>query len=492
MSRRAGTVLILCSDEHDPRHAGFSGSPVARTPHLDRLAASGTVFTRAYTPSPICVPARASLATGRWVHQHRCWDNAIAYDGRLPAWGHRLHEARVRVESIGKLHYRNADDDTGFDAQHEAVHIVGGAGQLWGCVRDPLPPSGGGAGLFRRIGAGESDYNRFDRRVADRTIEWLQARAESLDADPDAAPAALFVGLVAPHFPLVVPQAYLDLYPPESVPWPKLRPETGYRRHPWVERQSTFNRLDDELGTDERRRLAIASYLGLVSFLDAQIGRILDALDATGLGADTLVVYTSDHGDNLGARGTWNKSQMYRESTAVPMILRGPGIPQRHCDTNVNLVDLFPTVIDALGVAPDPADADLPGRSLLHTLESPEPGRLAFSEYHAIGSPSAAFLVADERYTYHHYVGYAPELFDLDEDPEQMHDLAASAAHRPVRDRLEAALRARLDPDAIDRRAKDDQNRVVDAAGGRAAVMAMERFGATPVPSRPSAPEAPR
>jgi choline-sulfatase len=478
MTRPYRTLLILCSDEHDPRHAGFSGSPVARTPNLDRLAGSGTVFTRAWTPSPICVPARASLATGRWVHQHRYWDNAIAYDGGVPSWGHRLQQAGVRVESIGKLHYRRAEDDTGFDRQHEAVHIVGGAGQLWGCVRDPLPGSGGGAGLFRRIGAGESDYNRFDRRVADRAIEWLEARATA----PDAAPAALFVGLVAPHFPLVVPQPYLDLYPTDTVPWPKLRPETGYVRHPWVERQSTFNRLDDELGTDERRRLAIASYLGLVSFLDEQIGRVLSALEASGLADDTLVVYTSDHGDNLGARGAWNKSLMYRESTGVPLILRGAGLPQRHCATHVNLVDLFPTVLDALGVAPDAADAALPGRSLLRTLADPEPDRLAFSEYHAIGSPSAAFMVADDRYKYHHYVGYAPELFDLADDPEETRDLAASPAHREIRDRLARRLYERIDPAVADRLAKDDQNRVVDAAGGRDAVLGMTRFGATPVP----------
>jgi choline-sulfatase len=478
MTHRHRTVLILCSDEHDPRHAGFSGSPVARTPHIDRLAAAGTVFTRAYTPSPICVPARASLATGRWAHEHRCWDNAIAYDGRLPAWGHRLQRAGVGVESIGKLHYRRAEDDTGFDRQHEAVHIVGGAGQLWGCVRDPLPASGGGAGLFRRIGAGESDYNRFDRRVADRAIEWLHARA----ARPAAPPAALFVGLVAPHFPLVVPQPYLDLYPPETLPWPKLRPETGHVRHPWVERQSPFNRLDDELGTDEQRRLAIASYLGLVSFLDEQIGRVLAALDDSGLADETLVVYTSDHGDNLGARGAWNKSLMYRESTGVPLILRGAGVPQRVCATNTSLVDLFPTVLDVLGVAPDAADASLPGRSLLRTLADPEPDRLAFSEYHAIGSPSAAFMVADGRFKYHHYVGFEPELFDLADDPEETRDLAASPAHRAVRERLEQRLRERLDPEAVDRLAKADQNRLVDAHGGREAVLGMTRFGATPVP----------
>ena len=482
---RYRNVLLLCSDEHDPRHSGFMGSPVVQTPHLDRLAARGAVFTRAYTPSPICVPARASLATGRWVHDHRCWDNAIAYDGRQPSWAHRLHQGGVGVESIGKLHYRSAADDTGFERQREAVHIAGD-GQVWGCVRDPLPERSEGAGLFKRIGAGESEYNRFDRRVADGAIDWLQTRAAHTPEQRDAQPALLFAGFVAPHFPLVVPQVWLDLYPPDQVPWPKLRAETGYQRHPWVQRQADFNHLDAQLEDDQRRRLAIASYFGLVSFIDAQIGRVLQALEDLGLADETLVVYTSDHGDNLGARGMWNKSLLYRESTAVPLLLAGPGIAQRRCSTPCTLVDIFPTVCAALGVAAAPEDAGLPGRSLLPWTLQDDPARVAFSEYHAVGSPSGAFMVTQGRYKYHHYVGYPPELFDLDDDPEETHDLHASKAHRDTCSHLDALLRRIVDPDAADRLAKDDQNALVARHGGRAVALTLGKGGATPVPKAPA------
>jgi len=477
-------LLLLCSDEHDPRHSGFMGSPVVRTPNLDRLAAGGTVFASAWTPSPICVPARASLATGRWVHQHRCWDNAIAYDGRLPSWGHRLQQSGIRVESIGKLHYRNAADDTGFDRQQEAVHIAGGHGQVWGCVRDPLPERSEGAGLFRQLGAGETEYNRFDGRVADGAVQWLQARAALGAKGRAAAPAVLFAGFVAPHFPLVVPQPWLDLYPPASLPAPKLRPEqTGYVRHPWVERQAVFNNLDNQLGSDERRRLAVASYLGLVSFMDAQVGKVLDALDASGLREETLVLYLSDHGDNLGARGMWNKSLLYRESTAVPLVLSGPGVPRRHCVTNASLVDVFPTVLDAMGVALHADDADLPGTSLLSVGRAPDQDRAILCEYHAVGSPTGAFMLVDGRYKYHHYVGYAPELFDLREDPEELRDLATSGAHRGTLDRMRGKLLALLEPETVDRMAKDDQNALVACHGGRAAALAVGKIGATPVPA---------
>ncbi|MGH8814815.1 MAG: sulfatase-like hydrolase/transferase, partial [Advenella sp.] len=185
-------VLILLSDEHNARVMGCSGDAIAHTPSLDKLAQEGTRFTNAYTPSPICVPARASLATGRYVHQHRCWDNALAYQGNPSSWGHRLQAAGIPVQSIGKLHYRNGNDVTGFDQQLLAAHIQDGIGQVWGSVRDPLPDPFPTAPLFKNIGAGESSYNRFDRAVSQEAAQWLHERG--LQTDPP--PWVLFVGLV--------------------------------------------------------------------------------------------------------------------------------------------------------------------------------------------------------------------------------------------------------------------------------------------------------
>jgi choline-sulfatase len=266
------------------------------------------------------------------------------------------------------------------------------------------------------------------------------------------------------------------------VPWPKLRPESGFVRHPWVQRQAEFNDLDSELGDDARRRLAIASYFGLVSFIDAQIGRVMTALSDAGLSDETLIIYTSDHGDNLGARGMWNKSLLYRESTAVPLILSGPGVPQRSCDTPASLVDVYQTVLEAFALPPSPEEAGLPGTSLIGLATRPDIERTAFSEYHAVGSPTAAFMVAHGRYKYHHYVGYEPELFDLEDDPQEAHDLARSGAHGAVREEFAQRLRAIVDPDMADRRAKDDQNLLVERVGGRAVAFGLGKTGATPVP----------
>lgn len=477
-------VLILLSDQHDPRVSGMAGHPLAHTPNLDALARRGTQFTRAYTPSPVCVPARASLATGRWVHQIAYWDNAMGYDGRVPGWGHALQAGNVRVESIGKLHYRQATDPTGFDHQHEPMHLANGIGQVWGSVRDPLPETIGPSPLFGEVRAGESAYNRYDLRSVDRAVNWIEQRAQEASAQP----WVLFVGLVAPHFPLVVPQRYLDRYPLYAIALPKLQPRDGHRDHPWVAAQRRHCDHDAALGSDERRCLAIACYLGLVTMMDECVGSVLAALDRSGMADTTQVIYSADHGDNLGARGMWNKCLLYRESTAVPLIVAGPGVPAgRTCCTHANLVDLAPTILHVTGTPALPQVPPMVGRSLLELACAAEDSqRLGFSEYHAVGSPSGAFMLARGRYKYHYYVGYAPELFDLEADPEETRDLAPDVRYASVLREFEMTLRDMLDPEAVDRRAKDEQNALVAHFGGRERALGMGPLGATPAPSESS------
>jgi len=461
---RKPNILIVLSDEHSPAYMGCAGHALARTPSLDALAARGTRFTAAYTPSPICVPARACLATGRYVHRLGYWDNAIAYDGRVRGWGHALQAAGIRVESIGKLHYRNQTDATGFDRQIEPMHILDGIGQVWGSVRNPLPDRSAPPMLEER-GAGESSYNRYDRRIADAACQWLTVAAR----DP-GRPWCLFVGFVAPHFPLVVPQCFLDLFPIDRIPLPKRVAE----RHPWIEAKERFTSVEHGWSDVDRVR-AVQLYLGLCAFLDEQVGRVLSALDSGGHARDTLVIYSSDHGDNVGARGLWGKSTLYQESAGVPLILAGPGVDSgATVSAPVSLVDLQPTILDAFDL---PVDPELPGRPLLGSLD---PLRVAFSEYHAVGATSGAFMVRKGRWKYHHYVGFEPELFDLESDAEELHNVAAS---RPaIVAEYDALLRQICDPQEVDRRAKSDQAALVDRFGGREKALATGTPGATPAP----------
>lgn len=208
----SSNLLVIMSDEHQWRAMSGAGHPIAQTPNLDALAARGTRFTNAYTPSPICVPARASFATGRYAHQIRLWDNAMPYIGQPEGWGHALQRQGNRVESIGKLHYRDANDPAGFDQEHIPMQVANGVGMVWASIRNEnerVSPNSRMLGQY--IGAGESTYTRYDRAVTQRTCEWLEQTAR--EAQEQEQPWCLYVGLVAPHFPLVVPQEFLDLYP---------------------------------------------------------------------------------------------------------------------------------------------------------------------------------------------------------------------------------------------------------------------------------------
>jgi choline-sulfatase len=479
---RPHNLVVIMSDEHHPRAMGSAGHPFAITPNLDRLAARGTRFDAAYCNSPICVPSRASFATGRYVHELGTWDNAIAYDGSVPGWGHALQKTGHRIDSIGKLHYRSVEDPTGFDHQYHPMHIYGGYGMVWGALRDgTIDFSERAHVMMNPIGPGTSKYNIYDDRIATEAETWISRAASKKHEQP----WVLYIGFVAPHFPLTVPQDILDLYPVDKMPFPRLHPKNGHPRHPWLEDSHRRHPVDDALDDDNQRRLATACYYGLCTWVDRQVGRVIGALERGGLTDTTRVIYTSDHGDNIGARGMWGKSTHYDDAAGVPMIVAGPDVPSgRVCHTPVSLVDLAPTIMQAVGEDPYAwAKSELPGKSLFEICTEPHDGsRTVFSEYHAFGSPSAAFMLRNGRYKYNYYVGYPSELFDLDADPGEERNLLSDPNFSAIVAGFEMQLRDMLDPEATDARAKADQAALIERFGGPQKAMNVGAPGATPAP----------
>ena len=471
-------LLVILSDEHQSRALSCLGHFV-QTPNLDRLAAQGTRFSNAYTPSPICVPARASFATGHYPHRTRCWDNALAYHGQHPSWGHALQQAGIAVESIGKLHYRDTNDDNGFDVEHSPMNIVGGKGMVWGSIRDEaLRRSPKTRMLGEYIGAGTSTYTDYDQAMTARAVRWLGERG----AKPEG-PFCLYVGLVAPHFPLVVPQEFLDLYEGGVVPEPKPVPEGG--NHPWVDKQNDLMNSEANFKDADERRTALAAYYALITWMDHNVGQLLDALDAAGLAETTTVIYSSDHGDNAGARCLWGKSNMYWESVEIPMIARGRRFAAgATCSTPVNLIDISAEIVDHFGL--ELLNSDMgpsPATPLSHIAAAPDdPTRVVFSEYHAAGSVSAALMVADARWKYINYHGFEPQLFDLAADPEELVNLAGTEAGKEAEARMHAQLLKICDPEAVNDAAFADQAAMLESYGGVEASRLVGAPGATPPP----------
>jgi choline-sulfatase len=479
MTQPANMVVIM-TDQHAPQMLGCAGHPLVRTPNLDALAARGTRFTGAYTPSPLCVPARASLATGQPVRVNGCWDNSIAWTGEPAGWPHRLPAAGHRTVSIGKLHYRNDDDPVGFDERIVPMHIADGVGDLQGSIRPDLPVRVQGRKLAEDIGPGETHYTAYDRDIAARSADWLA----DIAARPPEKPWVLYVSMICPHFPLSAPQEFYDLYDPATIPLPQPIDAAAVAAHPWWRAFHRSILFDSYFTDDDHRRRAIANYLGLVSFADANIGTVLDAVTANGLANTTRIAFMADHGDSLGARGIWGKGTMHEESAGIPMILAGPDIPAgKTVATPVSLLDVYPTLLDGLGLDANPA---LPGTSLIGIANADDDSaRIVISEYHAAGAISALFMLRRGNWKYVHFTGYAPELYDLARDPGEANDLAHDPAHAATLAELEVALRAALapeTPESIDARAKAAQAAHIDMYGGREAILGQAPIHGSPVP----------
>ena len=473
-------LLVLMSDEHNPKFLGAAGHPFIETPNLDALAARGTRFTSAYTTCPICVPARAAFAVGRYVNEIGYWDNADAYEGALPSWHHALRDAGHRVVSIGKLHFRGRPgDDHGFSEEIVPMHIVEGIGDVKGLVRENIPKRKGGDKMARRAGPGESSYTAYDRDIAARAQVWLHEQAPRWRDRP----WVLFVSFVLPHFPLTAPPHWFYRYWQQDLPMPKLYAPASRPHHPYLDDYAHTVDYDTHFGSALDVKRAIAGYSGLVSTMDENVGNVLRALRDAGLEQTTRVMYTSDHGDNAGARGLWGKSTLYEESAGVPLIMAGPDVPTgRVVDTPVSHIDCAPTILEATGEATRTGGRDLPGASLFAVANSATPTRPVISEYHAIGSVAAAYMLRFGRFKYCHYVAYRPQLFDLASDPEELADLASDPRYAAAVAEGERRLRAALDPEATDARAKRRQAELLASYGGREKALARGDLGFTPAP----------
>jgi len=464
--------LIFISDEHRRDAMGCAGHPIVKTPNLDALAARGTRFSNAYTPSPMCVPTRAAIATGRHVHQTRHWDSATPYAGDPKSWMALLRDNNIPATSIGKLHYRSGADDNGWAEEILPMHVVGGVGWVAGLLRDEQPDYDSAKELAADAGAGESSYTEYDRAITDAAVDWVQ------NQDKDQ-PWACFVSMVAPHYPLTAPEEFYNLYNPDHMDFP-----LGYGMHapdhPELQHLRSFFKYDDYFDEPTMKR-ARAAYYGLCSFLDDNIGKVIKALEASGELENTCILYVSDHGEMLGDYGMWTKQTMYETSVGVPMIMAGPDIPQgKICRTGASLYDIAPTALSQFSV---PIPAEMVGTDLTQLSQSTDKDRVIFAEYHDGGSSTAAFMVRWDKWKYVHYVGKPPQLFNLISDPNEFNDLGLSNMHGDIRAEGERLLREICDPDAVNDQAFADQRAKVVELGGKEKCRTGYIFNHTPTPN---------
>lgn len=455
-------LLIITSDQHNKNMLGSYGNEYIKTPNLDRLALNGVVFDNAYCNSPLCVPSRASMATGNYASSNGYWDNAHAFGGEVPSWGKRLDDAGHKVTTIGKLHFLGDIPETGFLDQRLVINVKDGIGDLYGGIRRENVTRPQFRGAIDNATEGESDYVKFDRAVTDQTVEFLKTEAKNLDK-----PFVLYASIVTPHFPLIVPKEFLDLYPDKSyLKKPVEFDKEDWPHHPVIDAYRKYCGTED-VGEEEAYN-ALRTYYALCSFMDAQVGRMLDALEESGLADNTRVIYSTDHGDTMGEHGVFYKSTMYEGSCGVPLIVSGPDLPKnKRVKTNVSLVDIFPSVIECVGLEAKDEDKNLPGSSLWQfAMGKEELDRTVFSEYYSFGTYDATYMVRKGDYKYIHYVNARPQLFNIGDDPDEVNDLASNESYKQTLKELEKELRTIVDVEGMDEASKKAQAKLIEEQGG--------------------------
>ena len=443
---RPPNLLLLMSDQHCYRMAGCYGDKAAQTPNLDRLAARGVVFDACYTTSPICTPARMSLLTGRHPHQQQCWTNDDFLASDLPTYAHALGAAGRRPALVGRLHALGPDQNHGFVTRRVGDHSpnwIGIPRHDMGVLNDANDPH---RVSVDRSGSGRSAYQTLDEDTVDGALEEL----DRLAAEAGDRPFALVVGLMLPHPPYVATPEDFAACAGRIPPARLAPPET---EHPWIRWWRTDRGILDVPPADALR--ARTAYYALVRRMDILLGRILDRLEELGLADDTLVAYTSDHGDHVGERGLWWKHTFYEESVRVPLILSWPnGLPAGERRGNpVSLVDLTATIVDAAGA---PALPNAAGRSLMPLArDGAAPWHdEAFAEYGTDSVPAwtggravQQRMLRSGPWKLVFYNDAPVQLFNLHDDPDETADLADTAIHADVRARLLARLLDGWDPE---------------------------------------------
>jgi len=430
-------VLVIMADQHNASFMSARGGQV-ETPNLDALASRGIMFENAYGACPLCTPSRAGFMTCRYPHEVGAANFWHALDSNIPTFAHASAIAGYESTLVGRMHFYGLDQHHGFTKRLVGdIAPMAHLGRGW-----DLGPFSNTAGsepsAIRNSGAGQTTVMKYDETVTLAAIEELEVYSARRHED-DAKPLMMVVGLYGPHAPYRAPRESFDRYA-GNVTLPErtsLEASSDYVRH-------YYNSVGLGEVTEDDERRALAAYCALVSEVDARVGRILEALDETGLAENTIVVYTGDHGDHAGAHHLWWKHSFYEDSIRVPLIVAGPGVDVgRRVEEPVSLIDVGATAIDLADAPPVP---EMTGESLRPFFTDPDAKRSQPVMADQDASPyrwiRTSRMVRDGRWKYiwYHDPEIGDELYDLDTDPGECRNLAGNANHREVRDRLHAKL----------------------------------------------------
>lgn len=442
-------VLFIISDDLTATALSCYENQASRTPHIDQLAAEGVRFTRGYTQFPVCGPSRASLLFGYYPHATETFGYVSGREKVGPArksWPQLFKDNGYYTARVSKIYHMGVPGDIekgtdGTDDPDSWTESFNSQAPEWKTPGEAELVQNNPFGAIERKGgnvmtivkADGDDLVHADGKTAEKASELIRSHKHE--------PFFLAVGFVRPHVPFVAPRAYFDPYPHEQMVLPpQVTNDWDDIPEPGI---NYVNSLNAQM-SEEQEKKAIAGYYAAVSFMDAQVGKVLQTLREEGLDDNTIVIFTSDHGFHLGEHRFWMKVSLKEESVRVPLIIKVPGKAPAVCRSLVELLDLYPTVAELAGLTVPP---NIQGKSLVEMLDRPQQEVRPYAFSVSKWRDTFSFLIRSHKWAFIQYGedgSEGMELFDMEYDEKQFTNLALNPYYEPVVNQFKAMLSEKL------------------------------------------------
>ncbi len=449
-------ILILMADQLTAGALPAYGNRVARTPHLDRLAANGVIFEQFYCNSPLCAPSRFSFLAGQLPSRIGAYDNAAEFPAEVPTFAHYLRHAGYLTVLSGKMHFCGPDQLHGFEER---------------LTTDIYPADFGWTPDWSRFDQRPGWYHTMDSVTQagpctrtnqidfdDEVVYGARQKLFDIARGRDSRPFCMVVSMTHPHDPYVTPQGYWDRYAGVSIDRPR---NADPAMDPHSERLRHVIGLGSTVITDAAMMAARRAYYGSVAYVDDQVGVLLATLREARLDQDTIVIVLADHGDMLGEKGLWYKMSFFEAACRIPLIVHAP---ERYAARRVagpaSLLDLLPTLAE-LGNAGSPPEYAAPpgGRSLVPALNGELASSAVLGEYLAEGAIAPLVMIRRGQLKFIHSPVDPDQLYDLSKDPQECGNLAAKPEYAAQVEAFRTEVAARWDIPALDAAVRASQQR---------------------------------
>ena len=450
--------LVVMCDQLTPFMLGSYGSSISVTPAIDSLADNGTVFDAAYCNHPLCAPSRASMFTGLLPTRIKAFDNGSLFSANQPTFLHALQRAGYMTVLSGKAHFIGPDQQHGFSKRLTAD--ICPAQLTWGSSWEEPVVKNFGTSIQRGVlvaGVCDRDYQkRYDEEVFFKAQRFLRDYCSKEQAQP----LFMMVSVTQPHEPYVALQEYWDMFEEVEIPEPKVPPQPADELHQHDKWLNTFHGLDEDTVDRETVLRARRAYLAMIAYIDEQTGKLVDTLRQSGRLENTVVCFTSDHGDMLGERGMWFKRHLFEPSVRVPLIISGPGIGRRREHRAVSLADLANTLCEMAGTEMF-SESENDSDSLVPLLEGEgAPWKdEAICEYPSEGVRNISRMLRKGNYKYIYTHKHPARLYDIASDPNELDNLAGKSQVAEIEQEMQRQCLARWDADEIEQIYRTEQRK---------------------------------